>query len=635
MKEIVSVLRKSRSISIRWSIFRTLLLLILLISGSLFLITAFTARSAIKALSERLIEDAVNDSDARLQGFFRPVRDDILILRDLIERGKLNARNPQDVSQVFAAILERQPQIAAIFWGGSDGESFLVAKLEGRWIANHVPADASLPARRSVFDPKSGAVTAVEPAERYDPRERPWYRNATEHETREVVWTAPYRFLTNDVIGVTGATEVRTPDGERIVLAMDVAMTRVLDFLHEMRPTPGGRAFLLAPDGQMLTAAHFGPMKAVAAEVMADEGVPLDALMKHASMEGAPTVLRHGADWWCGIRPIQTQGGQEFKIGVLIPQRDLTGDRRTFRVALLLVTLGALVVATVLTLWVSRGYSDPIRKLVAQSQRIEKLDMNDPLQLSSSLREVSMLADAQEKMRRALDSFARYVPVTVVRDLLRQGAAAEIGGELREITVIFSDIAGFTSIAERMTPEELTEHMGEYFDVMVSTFLKHDATVDKFIGDAIMAFWGAPRTLENHAAAATRGVLAAKAALDELNTRWEVEGKVPLPTRFGIATGPATVGNVGAAFRLSYTALGDTVNLAQRLESLNNETNTWILASAETREAAGEEFEWREIGATQVKGREKYVSVFELLGTKNESAATTGEPRSDGPRETG
>src|SRR5690606_4101667 len=156
----------------------------------------------------------------------------------------------------------------------------------------------------------------------------------------------------------------------------------------------------------------FGPMETVAAEVVADMDIPVEALMKHAAMAESLEVLRHGPDWWCGIRPITTQGGQELKIGVLIPQHELTGVQWTFRVALLLVTLGALVVATVLTLWVSRGYSDPIRQLVAQSQRLEQLDTGDMLDLKSSLRELGLLADAQEKMRRALDSFARYVPVT-------------------------------------------------------------------------------------------------------------------------------------------------------------------------------------------------------------------------------
>jgi adenylate cyclase len=621
--------RKSRhGVSIRWSIFRTLLLLILLISGSLFVITAFTAEKSIRALSERMIEEATTETSLRLQAFFKPLTDDLQILSNLAEHGEFNPRDDTSSRLFFATLLEQHPQATAILWGSTTGESRLVARLGGEWIMSHVPDDPSQPAQRDIFDPRTGRTLKKEIVKRFDPRKRPWYKNAMEAASREqVIWTPPYRFLTGSVIGVTGATEVGMPDGETLVLAMDVSLTRVVDFLRVSKPTAGGHAFLLSEDGTILTAEHFGPMETMRGTEMGEGDLPMSKLASGAMKARSLNVTRLSPDWWCGILPFTTESGQQFRIGVLIPQDDLIGDRRELRRVLLSVTLGAMLVATMLTFRVSRGYSDPIRQLVAHSERIERLEIDESLDLKTSLRELDRLADAQEKMRKALASFSRYVPVNVVRDLLAQGTAAEIGGESREITVLFSDIAGFTPVAERLTPEKLTEQMGEYFDVMVTTLLEHDATVDKFIGDAIMVFWGAPRPIKNHAHMATRAALQCNERLAELNARWAVAGHPQLPTRFGIATGMATVGNVGASIRLSYTAMGDTVNIAHRLQILNNEKNTWILASGATREATGNEFVWREVGATRVKGRSQFVSVFELIGltTCLDSNATIAE----------
>ncbi len=607
--------RTRRGISIRWSIFRTLLLLILLISGSLFVITAFTAENSIRALSERLIGEATTETNLRLHAFFEPLTDNLQILRNLAEHGEFDPRDDTDSRLFFATILKQHPQATAILWGSTTGEARLVARTNGNWIMSHMPADPSQQAQLYTFDSETGRTLQKETTKRYDPRERPWYKDVKKAGSREhAIWTAPYKFLTGDLIGVTGATEVRMPDGEMLVLAMDVSLARVVDFLRELKPTPGGHAFLLSENGTILTAEHFGLVESMDGIEMGDPDLPMKALAGEAMNAESLQVTRHSRKWWCGVLPFTTQSGQKFRIGVLIPQDDLIGERKEFRRVLLSVTLGAMLVATLLTLWVSRGYSEPIRQLVAYSERIERLDLDDALDLKTSLVELDRLADAQEKMRKALESFSRYVPVNVVRNLLAQGIAAEIGGELREITVLFSDIAGFTAVAEKLSPEELTEQMGEYFNVMVTTLLEHDATVDKFIGDAIMVFWGAPKPQDEHAIMATRAALRCRERLKELNARWAAADRPQLPTRFGIATGMATVGNVGAAFRLSYTALGDTVNLAQRLESLNNETNTWILASGTTRAKTGDEFQWREIGATQVKGRSQFVSVFELIG---------------------
>jgi adenylate cyclase len=226
-------------------------------------------------------------------------------------------------------------------------------------------------------------------------------------------------------------------------------------------------------------------------------------------------------------------------------------------------------------------------------------------------------------MLSGLQSFARYVPIEVVRELLRRGEVAQIGGRTEVLTVLFTDIRGFTTIAERMSPETLTAQMAEYFDGMLKILHSNKATVDKFVGDAVVAFWGAPSPDANHAEHAVKAVLDCVKQLHEFNHAWEKRGLPALPTCFGLNTGPVVVGNVGAPSRLSYTALGDTVNLASRLESLNRTYGTGALASQAVRDAAGRGFLWRQVDLVAVKGKSQGVKIYEALGQEGEVAPET------------
>ena len=189
-----------------------------------------------------------------------------------------------------------------------------------------------------------------------------------------------------------------------------------------------------------------------------------------------------------------------------------------------------------------------------------------------------------------------------------------LGGERREITILFSDIRGFTSLSERLPPERLGELLNEYLGAMTDIVFRHQGLLDKYIGDAVMAFWGAPVPSPDDAARCCEAALDMVAALAILNARWRQAGPPLLEIGVGINTGEAVVGNFGSAARFSYTAVGDQVNLASRLEGVNKDYGTSVLVSESTRRAAGDEFVCREIDQVRVKGREQPVLVYELLG---------------------
>uniref|UniRef100_A0A7V4G7M5 Adenylate/guanylate cyclase domain-containing protein n=1 Tax=Desulfobacca acetoxidans TaxID=60893 RepID=A0A7V4G7M5_9BACT len=221
--------------------------------------------------------------------------------------------------------------------------------------------------------------------------------------------------------------------------------------------------------------------------------------------------------------------------------------------------------------------------------------------------------EAREK-RWLRQAFARYVSPSVVETLSAHPERLELGGEEVEVTVLFADLEGFTHISETMSPQDLIRLLNEYFSPMTRIIMAHQGTLDKYIGDAIMALWGAPLALPDHAQRACRTALEMQAAMAELQGEWAKRGLPLLAARVGIHSGPVIAGNVGSRERFNYTVLGDTVNLASRLEGVNKVYGTRILLSQETWHRVKDDFWGREIDLVQVVGRVQPVALYELLG---------------------
>jgi adenylate cyclase len=191
-----------------------------------------------------------------------------------------------------------------------------------------------------------------------------------------------------------------------------------------------------------------------------------------------------------------------------------------------------------------------------------------------------------------------------------------------DISVMFSDIRGFTTISEKLDAQELALFLNQYLSDMTRLVFKNNGTLDKYIGDAVMAFWGAPYEEPGHATKACNAALDMMQRVRELQKQWEVEGKPRLDIGIGLNTGVASVGRMGSALRYGYTALGDAVNLASRLEGLNKDYGTHIIVNESTYDAAkGDGFIFRELDLLRVKGKLQPVTIYQLLGRKEEYAA--------------
>ena len=210
--------------------------------------------------------------------------------------------------------------------------------------------------------------------------------------------------------------------------------------------------------------------------------------------------------------------------------------------------------------------------------------------------------------------FQYYLDPSVVHRLLEAPERLQLGGESRQCTVMFSDIAGFTTISEKLTPEKLVEMMNLYLGEMTEIIIHNGGFLDKYIGDAIMAVFGAPVELENHGEAACRAALDCHRRLADLSRDFEQRGLPRLHCRIGVNTGSMVVGNMGSETRMNYTAMGDAVNLASRLEGVNKEFSTATIIGPETCAALDEEMITRELDFIRVKGKEQPVTIYELVG---------------------
>ncbi|MDE3156106.1 MAG: adenylate/guanylate cyclase domain-containing protein [Acidobacteriota bacterium] len=243
------------------------------------------------------------------------------------------------------------------------------------------------------------------------------------------------------------------------------------------------------------------------------------------------------------------------------------------------------------------------------------------------------VVEGREK-RKMKKLFGQYVSRDVYEQLVANPGLARLGGQRREMTVLFSDIRGFTTVSEHGRPEDIVHLLNEYFTRMVAIVLRHHGTVDKFVGDMVMALFGAPLDDPDHAAHAVEAALDMLDELARLNARWAADGRPPIDIGIGISTGPMIAGNIGSEQIMSYTVIGDAVNLGARLESLNKEYGTHVIVSEATRARLDGRYDFRPLGDVVVKGRTQAAAIFELAGrpsatpvSRPEAVASKGEAR--------
>jgi adenylate cyclase len=643
-------MRRSKSISIRFSLLRSFVILILISSVTVLILMSIRAHETEKELSEKLIYKGMVHVTQELDRFFLPANKGALIAAQWGSAGMLNlaqvvagqadtvtVQQTQAVNRLNSLLLPHlllSDEISSLQIANARGDGFLILQppKPGR-IRNRVVSRQMWGTQTLWFEVKEDGkpVSSEWKDLDYEPRKRAWYTGVRDLPYGEVYWTEPYILFTTKDLGITASIKWNE-GGMDHVIAYDVLLTAITEFTQrdttqlsrhsqiaiftdkwQAVGLPAHQQFRDQPSVQQ---AFLRPV--------ADLGIPeLVAAVKETTSkgQGAKEIFNFTCrreTWWAGVQTYPLGKMQHLWIAILVPNKDLLEGITQLRIYLLAATVVALLAALAYSFLLARSYSRPLEALAAQSRAIRELDFRDNEKIEAKLHEFKQLGEAQAQSLLALQSFARYVPIEVVKELVAKGEVARIGGRMETLTILFTDIAGFTKISESMSPQELTDHMAEYFQAMIDTLHKHAATVDKIVGDAIVAFWGAPTAMPEQAARSVKAVLECRDQLTALNDKWRAQGLPPLPTRFGLATGPVVVGNIGARTRLAYTVLGDTVNLASRLEGLNKVYGTAVLTEEQTWKACAHRYEWCHLDRIIVAGKTEPAEIFEVLGEAGE-----------------
>jgi len=309
--------------------------------------------------------------------------------------------------------------------------------------------------------------------------------------------------------------------------------------------------------------------------------------------------------------------GQPWEFVILTPTSDFVGSlERTNRQMIFLIA--ALTgVELLLIYFLSRRLSRPIEGVSRELRSVGDLSFAHAVPATSNIREIKELQTAVALFETSLRSFSSFVPLDVVRELIKTGTPLTLGVEQRIMTVMFTDLQDFSTLAEQMAPNDLLSQLSVYFEAVSQAIAEEHGTVDKFIGDGIMAFWGAPAHRPDHTLRACCGAMRAMRRMQQTNDAWSAEGRPLLHLRIGLHCADVLVGNVGSSERLSYTVMGDGVNVAARLEGINKTFGTTICISDSIFEVAGPDIVARPIRKVQVKGREHAFMIYELLGIRN------------------
>jgi adenylate cyclase len=312
------------------------------------------------------------------------------------------------------------------------------------------------------------------------------------------------------------------------------------------------------------------------------------------------------------FQTIPQSGPANLRVAVVAPVNEFFANILSERGRLFVAALAFVGLMIPIVYLIGSLLSRSLRAMAEETDRIQRFEPSIAPPVRSVIREIDDLGRSVSNMRTVTETFSRFVPRRLVERLIETGTPMQLGGARREVTLLFSDVVNFTEITEKADPAKVMQYTSRYFAAMSHEIMSHSGTVDKFIGDAIMAIWNAPADDPDHAANACAAALAFQRANDRLNAEFEREGWPAYRTRIGLHTGEAVVGNIGSEDRMNYTALGATVNLAARLEGLNKNYGTSILVSAALQRRAGARFLFRSVDRISPKGFAESFEIYEL-----------------------
>ncbi len=582
--------------------------LVLLAAASVLVISIWSGiQSTIDLLQDQAVF-AIDTVEARLEEHLVPAEDQLDFINDLITAGRLDPNDDQQMEDVLTGALAATPQVDGIIFVDTNGRLRGVGRVGGGayWISDDYAGGPDIDALTDDMDNMRGGGWG-------DVVWSPGLEIAVQTIRRPVS-------VNGDVIGVLGA---------------GVSIQKLSRLAAELEEDFGSRVFILQGEDMILAHPSLADdVGAIERGLSPEKPVPLidevdDPIL--AAIWEEPTfpaedisgsgVLSHmteidGEEWFYVYHRIDTFGNVSWLLGSYYRGSDFEDEFERLNMAII-AGLIVLALGVAAAFFIGHRIAGPVHNLAISAQRIGALEFDkvDPL-ARSRMRELDEANGAFNLMLTGLRWFENYVPRKLVHRLMIEDR--DFVSEEREVTVMFTDIIGFTPFAERLPAAETARFLNEHFALITSCVEAEGGTVDKYIGDAVMAFWGAPEHQPDHAMRACRAAKAIAEAMATLNAERRARGEEAVRVRIGLHTGPVIVGNIGAPDRVNYTIVGDTVNTCQRLEQLGKSFDDQasgdviVLISDTTWRALDGSTVVHAVGHHEVKGRSASIEVYRL-----------------------
>src|SRR5712671_6137722 len=580
-----------------------------------------TASQVSQTLADTINDQIVSAVGDQLQTDTTEARSASIAVRALLTEKVLDIDDAKRRKFVFLSQLQAQPTISWVAFGKPEGSFFAAHKLGDTGVEMlEIGADRKLKVEQ--YEYAAGDIklrdNRVEETT-YLVTEQEWYRGSD-------LWSTLTVHPTGERPAAAFAVSIDIDGRPAGVLAIIIELTRVSNFLSQLTVGKSAGAFILDRDGSAIAAPdanadELTPLKTdqalfpIAVDAVRQAGSAYDATGSQPFNTG---VVRDGKAYKTVLTPISFPG---WSLVTVVPESEFLGPVQA-TIQKLLIGLAVLIVfAGLLSAWLAqRLIAAPLFKVVGEIRHVERFDLDKVQRHPSRLTEIENLSGAIGDMAQGLAAFRKYIPADLVKRLVSDGNGARLGGAVKTMSVMFIDLAGFTGMSERLG-DRIIPLLSRYFDSVSAQIQQHGGTIDKFIGDAVMAFWGAPAPNPDHAADCCRAALACQRAVEQAGL--VDDNGQPVKIRIGINSGDMLVGNIGSEVRLNYTVIGDAVNIASRLESTNKVYGSTIIIGPETRRLAGDRIVVRELDRLAVYGRAGGLQIYELLGMADAFGGST------------
>jgi adenylate cyclase len=580
-----------------------------------------------RALLDSAMAQAARLTAAHAARVFEDAEATVRLGQQLVQQGQLDPGDTRALERFTLAVLHGHPHVSWVSYGDRD-DRFVGAWRDERgnvYVNHSFPAGGRIRLEEDRLRP-GGEREAVRRSDdhKYRPSERPYFRAAAAR--RDVAWTEPYEFFAGGGLGITCAAPVLDADGAvRGVFTVDFSLDRLTATLEALEVSPNGRVFVATGQGTVL----IGRRGSGASRAEVIDAELAAATARRVPLERATTFeFDHHGEWYLGRAMPLVVGDLTWLVEVVVPARDYTAQIDAEARTAVLLGILALGVALAGGIAVARWIARPLRELAQLARRIRHGQL-DVTAVPRSHDEIGVLTRAMNDMARALrdrdfirETLGRYVSPELAQQVLRDRAALQTGGEVREVAMLMSDLRGFSGLSERLGPSAMIGLLNRYLACMTPVILHHRGVINEFIGDAIFVLFGAPFGRDDDAERAVRCAQAMQEALAAFNLDSGARGLPELSMGIGVHVGPVVAGNIGSADRMKYGVVGPAVNLTARIQALSAGGETVLSEALLARVSAL-------VSVTpgrqeRVKGIREAITVHRLLEVKGSRAEPTG-----------